>query len=128
MGVSGGEEGARHGPSLMPGGERDGYDDLAPILTKIAAQVEDGPCVTYCGPGGAGHYVKMVHNGIEYGDMQLIAEAYDVLRSVGGLSNAELADDVRRVEPGRAAVVPDRDHRAHLPREGSRDRAATSSI
>ena len=77
MGVSGGEEGARLGPSLMPGGERDGYDDMAPILTKIAAQVEDGPCVTYCGPGGAGHYVKMVHNGIEYGDMQLIAEAYE---------------------------------------------------
>ncbi|HEY7370756.1 MAG TPA: NADP-dependent phosphogluconate dehydrogenase [Polyangia bacterium] len=76
----------------VSGGEREGYDDMAPILTKIAAQVEDGPCVTYCGPGGAGHYVKMVHNGIEYGDMQLIAEAYDVLRSVGGLSNAELAD------------------------------------
>ena len=80
MGVSGGEEGARHGPSMMPGGDRAGYDDMAPILTKIAAQVDDGPCVTYCGPGGAGHYVKMVHNGIEYGDMQLIAEAYDVLQ------------------------------------------------
>ena len=92
MGVSGGEEGARHGPSLMPGGERAGYDDMAPILTKIAAQVEDGPCVTYIGPGGAGHYVKMVHNGIEYGDMQLIAEAYDLMRSVGGLSNIELAE------------------------------------
>ena len=91
MGVSGGEEGARHGPSMMPGGDRAGYDDMAPILTKIAAQV-DGPCVTYCGPGGAGHYVKMVHNGIEYGDMQLIAEAYDVLKNIGGLSNAELAD------------------------------------
>ncbi len=91
MGVSGGEEGARHGPSMMPGGDRAGYDDMAPILTKIAAQA-DGPCVTYCGPGGAGHYVKMVHNGIEYGDMQLIAEAYDVLKNLGGLSNAELAD------------------------------------
>ncbi len=91
MGVSGGEEGARHGPSMMPGGDRAGYDDMAPILTKIAAQV-DGPCVTYCGPGGAGHYVKMVHNGIEYGDMQLIAEAYDCLKTLGGLSNAELAD------------------------------------
>jgi len=90
MGVSGGEEGARHGPSLMPGGDRAGYDDMAPILTKIAAQVDDGPCVTYCGPGGAGHYVKMVHNGIEYGDMQLIAEAYGLLKNVGGLSNAEL--------------------------------------
>jgi 6-phosphogluconate dehydrogenase len=91
MGVSGGEEGARHGPSMMPGGDRAGYDDMAPILTKVAAQV-DGPCVTYCGPGGAGHYVKMVHNGIEYGDMQLIAEAYDVLKNLGGLGNAELAD------------------------------------
>ena len=91
MGVSGGEEGARHGPSMMPGGDRAGYDDMAPILTKIAAQA-DGPCVTYCGPGGAGHYVKMVHNGIEYGDMQLIAETYDVLKNIGGLSNAELAD------------------------------------
>ncbi len=93
MGVSGGEEGARRGPSMMPGGDRAGYDDVAPILTKIAAQVQgDGPCVTYVGPGGAGHYVKMVHNGIEYGDMQLIAEAYDVLKTVGGLSNRELAE------------------------------------
>ena len=92
MGVSGGEEGARHGPSMMPGGDRAAYDDLSEVLTKIAAQVADGPCVTYVGPGGAGHYVKMVHNGIEYGDMQLIAEAYDVLRTIGGLSNTELAD------------------------------------
>ena len=92
MGVSGGEEGARHGPSMMPGGQRFAYDALAPILTKIAAQVDDGPCVDYMGPGGAGHYVKMVHNGIEYGDMQLIAEAYDLLRNVGGLRAAELAD------------------------------------
>ena len=92
MGVSGGELGARHGPSMMPGGDRAGYDELAPVLTKIAAQHADGPCVTYIGPGGSGHYVKMVHNGIEYGDMQLIAEAYDVLKTLGGLSNAELAD------------------------------------
>ena len=92
MGVSGGEEGARHGPSMMPGGERAAYEELAPILTRIAAQVDDGPCVDYMGPGGAGHYVKMVHNGIEYGDMQLIAEAYDVLRTVGGLSLDRLAD------------------------------------
>jgi 6-phosphogluconate dehydrogenase len=91
MGVSGGQEGARHGPSLMPGGDREGYDDMAPVLTRIAAQA-DGPCVTYIGPGGSGHYVKMVHNGIEYGDMQLIAEAYDVLKHLGGLSNAELAE------------------------------------
>ncbi|HKI99396.1 MAG TPA: NADP-dependent phosphogluconate dehydrogenase [bacterium] len=92
MGVSGGEEGARHGPSMMPGGPRDGYDNLAPYLEKIAAQTDDGPCVTYMGPQGAGHYVKMVHNGIEYGDMQLIAEAYDLLHRLGGLDNAELAE------------------------------------
>ena len=91
MGVSGGEQGARRGPSLMPGGPRDAYDRLAPVLTKIAAQVDDGPCVAYMGPGGAGHYVKMAHNGIEYADMQLIAEAYDVLRRLGGLSNRDLA-------------------------------------
>ena len=92
MGVSGGEEGARKGPSMMPGGHRFAYDALAPILTKIAAQVDDGPCVDYMGPGGAGHYVKMVHNGIEYGDMQLIAEAYDLLRNIGGIGPAEMAD------------------------------------
>jgi 6-phosphogluconate dehydrogenase len=92
MGVSGGEEGARHGPSMMPGGSDFAYQQLAPILTKIAAQVNDGPCVDHIGPGGAGHYVKMVHNGIEYGDMQLIAEAYDVLRTLGGLEPSELSD------------------------------------
>lgn len=90
MGVSGGEEGALKGPSMMPGGTESGYRDLEPILTKIAAQVDDGPCVTYIGPGGAGHYVKMVHNGIEYGDMQLIAEAYDLMRNTLGLSGDEL--------------------------------------
>ena len=90
MGVSGGEEGALNGPSLMPGGTRKAYEYLEPILTKIAAQVDDGACVTYIGPGGAGHYVKMVHNGIEYGDMQLIAEAYDLLKSVVGLNHEEL--------------------------------------
>ena len=92
MGVSGGEEGALKGPSLMPGGTESGYRDLEPILTKIAAQVDDGPCVTYIGPGGAGHYVKMVHNGIEYGDMQLIAEAYDLMRNALGLSGDELEE------------------------------------
>jgi 6-phosphogluconate dehydrogenase len=90
MGVSGGEEGALNGPSLMPGGTQSAYQYLEPILTKIAAQVDDGPCVTYIGPGGAGHYVKMVHNGIEYGDMQLIAEAYDLLKNVGGLNQQQL--------------------------------------
>jgi 6-phosphogluconate dehydrogenase len=90
MGVSGGEEGALNGPSLMPGGTKSSYEYLSPIFNKIAAQVDDGPCVTYIGPGGSGHYVKMVHNGIEYGDMQLIAEAYDLLKNVGGLSAAQL--------------------------------------
>ncbi|HAC64003.1 MAG TPA: phosphogluconate dehydrogenase (NADP(+)-dependent, decarboxylating), partial [Cyanothece sp. UBA12306] len=90
MGVSGGEEGALKGPSLMPGGTETAYRDLEPILTKIAAQVDDGPCVTFVGRGGAGHYVKMVHNGIEYGDMQLIAEAYDIMKNGLGLTNEEL--------------------------------------
>jgi 6-phosphogluconate dehydrogenase len=90
MGVSGGEEGALNGPSLMPGGTKAAYDAIEPIVTKIAAQVDDGPCVTYIGPGGSGHYVKMVHNGIEYGDMQLIAEAYDLLKSVLGLDHNQL--------------------------------------
>lgn len=91
-GVSGGEEGALHGPSIMPGGQKEAYDLVAPILTEIAARAPDGePCVSYMGPDGAGHYVKMVHNGIEYGDMQLIAESYAVLKGVLGLSNEELA-------------------------------------
>ncbi len=95
MGVSGGEEGARNGPSLMPGGNREAFSHLEPIAKKIAAQVGGeggGPCVEYLGPGGSGHYVKMVHNGIEYADMQLIAEAYDLLARLGGLGNQELAD------------------------------------
>ena len=90
MGVSGGEEGARQGPSLMPGGPKAAYELVKPILLKIAAQVDSGPCVTWIGEGGAGNYVKMIHNGIEYGDMQLIAEAYDILKNVGGLTNEEL--------------------------------------
>ena len=93
VGISGGEEGALHGPSIMPGGARDAYEQVAPILTAIAARAPDGtPCVSYLGPGGAGHYVKMVHNGIEYGDMQLIAEAYDLLHRGAGLTAGELAD------------------------------------
>ena len=92
MGVSGGEAGARHGPSLMPGGPRAAYDHLRPILEAIAAKTDSGPCVTYVGPDGAGHFTKMVHNGIEYGVMQIIAEAYDLLRRVVGLSAAAAAD------------------------------------
>ena len=92
MGVSGGEEGARHGPSLMPGGSRVAYDYLQPLLEAIAAKTDSGPCVTYVGPDGAGHFVKMVHNGIEYGIMQLIAETYDVLRRAFGLGAGAIAD------------------------------------
>ncbi|WP_295731927.1 NADP-dependent phosphogluconate dehydrogenase [uncultured Limosilactobacillus sp.] len=92
MGVSGGELGALHGPSLMPGGQKEAYDLVAPILTQIAAKAEDGkPCVAYIGPNGAGHYVKMVHNGIEYGDEELIDESYNVMRNVLGLSVDEMA-------------------------------------
>jgi len=90
MGVSGGEEGARYGPSLMPGGPRKAYDLLEPILKACAAKTDSGDCVTYLGEIGSGNYVKMVHNGIEYGDMQLIAESYDILKHVG-LTNDELA-------------------------------------
>jgi 6-phosphogluconate dehydrogenase len=89
-GVSGGEEGALNGPAIMPGGQREAYERVAPILTRIAAQVDGKPCCTYIGEGGAGHYVKMVHNGIEYADMQLISEAYDLMKSALGLSNEEI--------------------------------------
>jgi 6-phosphogluconate dehydrogenase len=91
-GTSGGEKGALLGPSLMPGGEPQAYEQIRPIWEAIAAKVPDGPCVTYIGPGGSGHFVKMVHNGIEYGDMQLIAEVYGLLRDGFGLSADEMAD------------------------------------
>jgi 6-phosphogluconate dehydrogenase len=90
-GTSGGEKGALLGPSLMPGGDRQAYEQIRPIFEAIAAKVADGPCVTYIGPGGSGHFVKMVHNGIEYGDMQLIAEAYDIMRKGFGLPAPEMA-------------------------------------
>lgn len=94
MGVSGGEEGALKGPSLMPGGQKAAYDLVEPILKQIAAKApsDNAACVTYIGPDGAGHFVKMVHNGIEYGDMQLIAESYDLMRRYLGLSVEEIAD------------------------------------
>jgi len=100
MGVSGGEEGARHGPSIMPGGQKEAYDHCAPILTKIAAQVDDGPCCCYIGPKGAGHYVKMVHNGIEYGIMQAIAETYDILSRLLGLKAPTLSEVFGRWNDG----------------------------
>jgi 6-phosphogluconate dehydrogenase len=92
-GVSGGEEGALLGPSIMPGGARDAYRQVEPMLTKISAHVDGEPCCTYIGPGGAGHYVKMVHNGIEYADIQLIAEAYDLLTHALNLG----AEDLSRI-------------------------------
>ena len=92
MGISGGEEGARNGPSLMPGGPRVAYDLIEPILSKCAARANDGPCSGYVGPAGSGNYVKMVHNGIEYGDMQLIGEVYDVMRTILKLGNDEMAN------------------------------------
>src|SRR3954462_2425905 len=91
-GVSGGEEGALNGPSIMPGGARKAYESLGPLLEDISAKVDGTPCCTYIGPDGAGHFVKMVHNGIEYADMQLIAEAYDLIRRGTGKSPAEIAD------------------------------------
>ncbi|MEW2082833.1 NADP-dependent phosphogluconate dehydrogenase [Streptomyces sp. NPDC005283] len=101
-GISGGEEGALHGPSIMPGGSPESYASLAPLLEKIAAKAPDGtPTVAHIGPDGAGHFVKMVHNGIEYADMQLIAEAYHLLRAVAGYSPAQIAETFRTWNTGR---------------------------
>ena len=95
MGVSGGEEGALNGPSIMPGGSEQAYQDFGPMLETIAAQVDGTPCCTHVGPDGAGHFVKMVHNGIEYADMQLIAEAYDLLRNAAGYQPQQIAEIFR---------------------------------
>ena len=99
-GVSGGEEGALNGPSIMPGGSKESYARLGPILESIAAHVDGEPCCTHVGPDGAGHFVKMVHNGIEYADMQLIAEAYDLLRTGLGATPAEIGDIFRTWNEG----------------------------
>jgi 6-phosphogluconate dehydrogenase len=103
MGISGGEEGALWGPSIMPGGSEDAYKALEPMLTAIAAKSDSGACVTHIGPGGSGHYVKMVHNGIEYGDMQLIAEIYDVMRRALGMSASEIGEVFGQWKQGRLA-------------------------
>ncbi len=101
VGVSGGEEGALNGPSIMPGGDREPYDaSVREILETIAAQVDGTPCCTYVGPDGAGHYVKMVHNGIEYADMQLIAESYELLRDGAGMEVEQIADRFRAWNEG----------------------------
>ena len=99
-GVSGGEEGALKGPSIMPGGSRKSYESLGPLLEDISAKVDGEPCCTYVGPDGAGHFVKMVHNGIEYADMQLIAEAYDLIKQGTGASAAEIAQIFRTWNEG----------------------------
>ena len=102
VGISGGEEGALNGPSIMPGGSAESYKSLGPLLEQIAAKAKDGaPCTTHVGPDGAGHFVKMVHNGIEYADMQLIAEAYDLLRAVAGYSPEQIAETFRNWNNGR---------------------------
>ncbi len=124
VGVSGGEEGALNGPSIMPGGDEDSYREVEHVLTAIAAQVDGTPCCTYVGPGGAGHYVKAVHNGIEYADMQLIAEAYDLLRHGAGLEVGECAEVFREWNEGElesflveiaATVLAERDDRTGRP-------------
>jgi 6-phosphogluconate dehydrogenase len=102
MGVSGGEEGARHGPSIMPGGSQAAWEHVEPMLKSIAAKAPDGkPCCEWIGPGGAGHFVKMVHNGIEYGDMQVIAEAYDLMRRGMGMTPGEMSKVFARWDEGR---------------------------
>ena len=100
LGVSGGEEGARHGPALMPGGDKGAYAQVEKFLTTIAAHVGEDPCCAYIGPGGAGHFVKMTHNGIEYGDMELICEAYYLMRKLLGMSAAEIAEQFKAWNEG----------------------------
>ena len=100
-GISGGEEGALNGPSIMPGGTKEAYESLGPLLESISAHVEGTPCCTHVGADGAGHFVKMVHNGIEYADMQLIAEAYHLLRAVAGYEPAQIAETFRTWNTGR---------------------------
>src|SRR5947208_15749293 len=121
-GGSGGEEGALHGPSLMPGGTREAYARVEGMLTAIAARVDGVPCCTYIGPDGAGHFVKMVHNGIEYADIQLIAESYDFMRQALGIDASELAGIFREWNQGElqsylieitAAVLAKRDSGDH---------------
>src|SRR6195952_154210 len=101
MGVSGGEEGARKGPSMMPGGDKDAYNVMKPILESIAEKVDGAPCVTYIGPGASGHFVKMVHNGIEYGIMQLLAETYEILKKGLKMDNASIGEVFAEWNEGR---------------------------
>ena len=131
-GISGGEEGALNGPSIMPGGPAESYKSLGPLLEEISAHVDGVPCCTHIGPDGAGHFVKMVHNGIEYSDMQLIGEAYQLLRDGLGKSRRRDRRRVRRVEQGRPGQLPRRDHRTRCcarptPRPASRSSTSSST-
>ena len=110
-GISGGEEGALLGPSIMPGGNPGAWPLVEPIFKAIAAKVGGVPCCGWIGPDGAGHYVKMVHNGIEYGDMQMIAEAYALLGRIGGIEPGAMSRNLRALERRRAVELPHRDHR-----------------
>ena len=101
MGISGGEEGARRGPSMMPGGDPEAYKVVQPIFEAVAAKVNGDPCVTYIGPGASGHFVKMVHNGVEYGIMQLIAEAYELMKKGLGLSDEKIQSIFKTWNEGR---------------------------
>ena len=131
-GISGGEEGALNGPSIMPGGPAESYKSLGPLLEEISAHVDGVPCCTHIGPDGAGHFVKMVHNGIEYSDMQLIGEAYQLLRDGLGKSAPRDRRRLRRVEQGRPGQLPHRDHRTRCcarptPRPASRSSTSSST-
>ena len=124
-GVSGGEEGARRGPSIMPGGSPAAWPHVKDIFQSIAAKVEGGaPCCDWVGEGGAGHYVKMVHNGIEYGDMQLICEAYNIMKNGLGMTAAGNAPGLRGMEHRRTGFLPDRNHPRHSRLQGHRRHAA----
>ena len=124
-GISGGEEGALKGPSIMPGGPAESYKSLGPLLEEISAHVDGVPCCTHIGPDGAGHFVKMVHNGIEYSDMQLIGEAYQLLRDATRQERTGDRRRVRRMEQGRPGQLPHRDHRTGVAPDRCQDRQAT---
>lgn len=101
VGISGGEEGARKGPAIMPGGDKESYNEIKKILEDISAKVNGNPCINYTSTGGAGHYVKMVHNGIEYGDMEIIAESYHILKNIGGFTNQQISDIFAKFNKGK---------------------------
>ena len=123
-GISGGEEGALNGPSIMPGGPAESYKSLGPLLEEISAHVDGVPCCTHIGPDGSGHFVKMVHNGIEYSDMQLIGEAYQLLRDGLGQVRGRDRRRLHRMEQGRPGQLPRRDHRRGAAPDRRQDRQA----